>query len=291
MKTGSSDSHLERFDVSKATVASEIRDGFFRPDGSLRMTEREILAWVSDRAIDEYKVASQLAYVLHSDGHRMPIKFTQKLAEQIADELRHLQILRGVLPEDLQASVDRRILEFPDLLSKDEHWQQMRDLLDRGDFHLVLLEINIVHEGYSAAAIDVLRTLPIPSIANAYDEIGRDEAKHHRDGREFLEWLLEQGGKVGTITERVSSDGGGSMAWSWPVNPETEESVTAARGSMAWSWPVNPETEESVTAARGSMAWSWPVNPGTEESVAAARGSMAWSWPVNPGTEEPAMTA
>lgn len=211
---------LEKFDESKAKVRREIRDGFFAEDGTLKVTDREVRQWIGDRAVDELKVVLQLSAILARSAHQIPSHILVKVTEQIADESRHFDALRRLVPEDLQPTIDDKVAALPGVLASDEHWMTLLAATDAGNPFSAMLDINIVHEGYSAAAIGELAQLPYDDIRSTYESIGADEEKHHESGRELLLWL------TGAENDAASSDvirhaheradSGTSMAWSWP---------------------------------------------------------------------------
>lgn len=217
------DTALEKFDASKEKVRKEIREGFFGEDGELRISEAELRAWVADRAVDELKVVLQLSYVLASGAHLVPASILAKVTEQVADEARHFKILRALVTEEMQEAVDAKVAALPDTLAADEHWRELCEAVEQGNPFAALLDINIVHEGYSAAAIEELRTIPFEDIRKAYAEIGADEEKHHESGRDLLLWLTGAAdeGSTDTATRVVANaheraTKGASMSWSWP---------------------------------------------------------------------------
>ncbi|GGK34727.1 hypothetical protein GCM10010124_29210 [Pilimelia terevasa] len=239
------DTVLERFDASKAKVRKEIREGFFHPDGSLAISETELRSWIGDRAVDELKVVLQLSAVLARGAHLIPAHILAQVTEQVSDEARHFDILRALVPADMQADIDAKVAQLPEVLASDAHWASLMAAVDEGNPFAALLDINIVHEGYSAAAIEELADIPFGDIREAYAGIGADEEKHHESGRELLEWLARAsaGGAaadsvVAGAHERAS---GGAMSWSWPAAATAVVSGAherAAGGAMSWSWPA-----------------------------------------------------
>ncbi|GAA2522577.1 hypothetical protein [Pilimelia columellifera] len=237
---------LEKFDASKAKVRKEIREGFFNTDGSLAITEDELRAWIADRAVDELKVVMQLSAVLTKAAHHLPARMLVQVTEQVSDEARHFDILRGLVPAHLQAMVDAKVAELPAKLAQDTSWASLMVSVEAGNPFAALLDINIVHEGYSAAAIEELADIPFDDIRQAYAGIGADEEKHHESGRELLEWLA-RASTADQLTHQVVAGaheraGGGAMSWSWPA-ADTAAIVEgaherAAGGAMSWSWPA-----------------------------------------------------
>lgn len=217
------DTALAKFDASKEKVRKEIREGFFEADGELRISEAELRAWVADRAVDELKIVLQLSHVLSKGAHLLPAHILTRLTEQIADEARHHEILRSLMTEDLHEVIDAKVTGLPGALAADEHWKELRDAVDQGNPFAALIDINIVHDGYSAAAIEELKDIPFDDIRTAYAEIGVDEEKHHQSGRDLLLWLTGAVQSYQTdITTKVVGNAheravdGGAMSWSWP---------------------------------------------------------------------------
>lgn len=221
------DTALEMFDASKKKVRKEIRQGFFGADGNLRISETALRAWIADRAVDELKVVLQLSYVLSKGAHLLPDHILSKVTEQVADEARHYEILRSLVTDDLHEVIDAKVADLPDTLAADEHWKALREAVGEGNPFAALLDINIVHEGYSAAAIEELKDIPFDDIRTAYAEIGADEDKHHKSGRDLLLWLTgaaeshESDGRADVVTQMVGNvheraGEGGAMSWSWP---------------------------------------------------------------------------
>jgi hypothetical protein len=214
------DHALGKFDESKAKVRREIRDGFFREDGTMRISDRELRQWIGERAVDELKVVLQLSTILVHAAHLIPSNILVRVSEQIADESRHFDALRKLVPDDLQSAVDEKVAELPAKLASDEHWVTLLAATDAGNPFSALLDINIVHEGYSAAAIEELVKLPYDDVRATYEAISADEERHHEAGRELLLWLT--GAAHDTASSEViasahqRADGGASMGWSWP---------------------------------------------------------------------------
>jgi hypothetical protein len=214
------DVSLARFDASKEKVRREIRDGFFNGDGTLRITERELRLWLADRAVDELKVVFQLTTLLSRGAHLIPPRILVQITEQASDEARHFDILRGLVPADAQSVIDAKVAALPAALATDEHWVSLLVAVDAGNPFSALLDINIVHEGYSAAAIEELADVPFEDVRRAYAAIGADEEKHHESGRELLLWLTGAAGDpasarvIARAHERAES--GSAMSWSWP---------------------------------------------------------------------------
>jgi len=219
------DGVLERFDASKEKVRREIREGFFNPDGTLAVTETELRTWIGDRAVDELRVVFELSAVLARSAHLIPPHILTQVTEQASDEARHYQILRDLVPDELQREIDAKVARLPEDLAADEHWSSLMTAVRQGNPFAALLDINIVHEGYSAAAIEELNGIPFADIREAYAGIGADEEKHHESGRELLEWLAraaEDHGPAAEMTSSVVENAheravpGGAMSWSWP---------------------------------------------------------------------------
>lgn len=221
------DTVLERFDASKEKVRKEIREGFFGADGKLRIDEAELRAWLADRAVDELKVVVQLSHVLSKGAHLLPPHMLVTVTEQVADEARHYEILRSLVTDDLREDIDVKVADLPNALAANEHWMSLQEAVELGNPFAALLDINIVHEGYSAAAIEELKDIPFDDIRTAYAEIGADEDKHHESGRDLLLWLTQEAEShstrvhadvaaqvVGNAHERAVE--GGAMSWSWP---------------------------------------------------------------------------
>jgi hypothetical protein len=166
------DTVLEKFDASKEKVRKEIREGFFHADGSLRISEAELRAWIADRAVDELKVVLQLSRVLSESAHLIPAGMLVRVAEQMSDEARHFDILRSLVPHELQGDVDAKAADLPRVLAADAHWTALKAAVGQGNPYAALLDINIVHEGYSAAAIEELKGIPFDDIRTAYAGIG-----------------------------------------------------------------------------------------------------------------------
>jgi hypothetical protein len=219
---------LDRFDASKESVRQEIRAGFFHADGSLRISETEVRTWIAARAVDELKLVLQLSTVIARAGHLIPAFILAQITEQISDEARHYDILSGLVPSELRPVIAGLVAELPASLAANAHWASLLDGVDSGNPYAALVDINIVHEGYSAAAIEELAAIPFDDIRLAYAAIGADEEKHHASGRELLEWLnsaAETGTNrpvEGSVTDAIvarahtRARGGRSMSWSWP---------------------------------------------------------------------------
>lgn len=219
------DTVLERFDASKEKVRQEIREEFFKPDGTLAVTEMELRAWIADRAVDELRVVLELAQVLAHSAHLIPASILTQITEQAADEVRHYCILRDLVPAELHPYIDGKVAVLPADLAANEHWSALLAAVRDGNPFAALLDINIVHEGYSVAAIEELSGIPFADIREAYARIGADEEKHHESGREMLEWLVrgaETHGPIGNVTSAVVATAheravpGGALSWSWP---------------------------------------------------------------------------
>src|SRR5439155_8883702 len=103
---------------------------------------------------------------------------------------RHFDILRGLVPPELHHTIDTKVAGLPASLAADAHWVALLDAVEQGNPYAALLDINIVHEGYSAAAIEELKEIPFADIREAYAGIGVDEEKHHESGRNLLLWLV-----------------------------------------------------------------------------------------------------
>ncbi len=239
---------LNRFDASKEKVRKEIREGFFNADGSLRISETELRTWIADRAVDELRVVFQLSAVLSKSAHLIPPNILVQVTEQMSDEARHFDILRSLVPQDLHHVIDSKVAELPAALASDGHWASLLAAVEQGYPFAALLDINIVHEGFSAAAIEELRHIPFEDIRDAYAGIGVDEEKHHESGRELLLWLVgaserhAAGQVIDTAHERAVE--GGAMSWSWPASTtsdivETAHERAVEGGAMSWSWPAN----------------------------------------------------
>lgn len=241
------DTVLEKFDASKEKVRREIREGFFHADGSLRISETDLRAWIADRAVDELKVVLQLSFVLSSSAHAIPARILVRVAEQMSDEARHFGILRSLVPQDLQSTVDAKAAALPGVLAADAHWTTLKESVEQGNPYAALLDINIIHEGYSAAAIEELKDIPFEDISTAYAGIGADEAKHHESGRDLLLWLIgaSEGRQAAASTvadahERAAE--GSALSWQWP-NKAAADIVESAHEravegvAMSWSWP------------------------------------------------------
>jgi hypothetical protein len=241
------DTVLEKFDASKEKVRKEIRESFFHSDGSLRISEAELRAWIADRAVDELKVVLQLSHVLSACAQVIPAHILVRVAEQMSDEARHFDILRSLVPQELQSDIDAKAAKLPEALATDAHWKALKAAVDRGNPYAALLDINIVHEGYSAAAIDELKDIPFDDIRVAYAGIGADEERHHESGRELLLWLIgasegqeAAAGVIGAAHERAVE--GSALSWQWPNQAAAEIVATAHEravegGALSWSWP------------------------------------------------------
>lgn len=215
------DTALEKFDASKARVRQEIREGFFDEDGTLSISEKDLRLWIADRAVDELKVVLQLAAIVVKGGHLIPPRILRQVTEQMSDEARHFDILSGLVPPEFGATVEAKVAALPGALAADPDWAGLLTAVESGNPFAALLDINIVHEGYSAAAIEELKEIPFDDIREAYTAIGVDEARHHESGRELLLWLgnaAEVGDSdmpfVASAHERAVE--GGAMSWSWP---------------------------------------------------------------------------
>jgi hypothetical protein len=218
---------LDRFDASKQKVRQEIREGFFHANGTLRITETEVRTWIAERAVDELQLVVQLSTVIARAGHLIPAAILAQITDQISDEARHYDILSGLVPTELQSVITSRVVQLPASLAANDHWASLLDAVDNGNPYAALVDINIVHEGYSVAAIEELAAIPFDDIRLAYAAIGADEEKHHASGRELLEWLSaadsSTGGPVAaSVTDAIVASahtrarGGRSMSWSWP---------------------------------------------------------------------------
>lgn len=117
------DTVLEKFDASKEKVRKEIREGFFNQNGSLRISEAELRAWIADRAVDELKLVLQLSHVLSASAHIIPAHILVRVAEQMSDEARHFDILRSLVPQELQSEIDAKAAALPEVLAADAHWK------------------------------------------------------------------------------------------------------------------------------------------------------------------------
>lgn len=245
------ESVLEKFDASKDAVRREIRQGFFDANGAFILSEPELRAWLADRAVDELKVVAQLAHVVAVSAHVIPAPILGQLAAQMADEAHHYEILRELVPADQRDVLAMKVAKLADVLDADAHWARLRAAAAAGNPYAALLDINIVHEGYSAAAIGELSSVPFEDVRAAYAEIGADEARHHETGRDLLVWLLDasQSAAFGEgdahdvlVDAHERAAAGGSMDWSWPAATahEVVESAheRAAGGAMGWSWPA-----------------------------------------------------
>lgn len=244
------DAVLEKFDASKDAVRREIRQGFFDADGGFSVSEAELRAWLADRAVDELKVVAQLAHVVAASAHVIPAPILGQLAAQMADEARHFEILRALVPADQREILDTKVAKLADGLAADPHWMRLQAAAAAGNPYAALLDINIVHEGYSAAAIEELAAVPFEDVRAAYAEIGADEARHHETGRDLLVWLLDasQGAVFGDEANSVLADAharaaAGAMDWSWPAVAAQQVVETAHEraigGAMDWSWPAH----------------------------------------------------
>lgn len=273
---------LDRFDAAKAEVKAEIRQGFFNEDGSLKLTDQELWCWIGDRAVDELRVVSQLSSIVARSAGLLPANVIGQIAEQMADEAKHYEILRAIVPEEFQGRIDQAVAELPSVVEADAHWQLLVAAAEAGDPFRALLDINIVHEGFSAAAIEELLDVPVPAVREAYRIIGADEEKHHEMGRDLIETLAA--GVPPAMLHDVTERAGGSMQWSWPATAkvvgDTNENPT---GTMQWSWPSPGLLETAHERAVGdSMQWSWPAPSEVVETAheRASGGSMQWSWPA-----------
>lgn len=241
------DTLLEKFDASKEKVRREIREGFFHSDGSLRINETELRAWIAERAVDELKVVLQLSFVLSNCAHIIPSHILVRVAEQMSDEARHFDILRSLVPQDLQRAVDDKTAALPSALAADAHWTTLKGAVELGNPYAALLDINIVHEGYSAAAIEELKDIPFEDIRTAYADIGADEVKHHASGRDVLRWLI--GASEGQLTAADTTT--------------CADEQTVERNAMSWSSPHQTAADivqkaHERAAEGGAMSWSWP---------------------------------
>jgi hypothetical protein len=241
---------LEKFDASKAAVRREIRQGFFDADGGFAVSEAELRAWLSDRAVDELKVVAQLAQIVAVSVHVLPSPILGQLAAQMSDEAHHYEILRALVPAGQHEALDAKVGKLTEALESDGHWSRLRDAAAAGNPYAALIDINIVHEGYSAAAIEELASVPFEDVRAAYAEIGADEARHHETGRDLLVWLLDasQSTAFGSNAHQQLADAheraatGGAMDWSWPAasvqNVVDGAHERAVGGAMDWSWPA-----------------------------------------------------
>jgi hypothetical protein len=244
---------LTRFDESKAKVRKEIREGMFHDDGTLRLSEAELRAWIADRAVDELKVVLQLSTVIARAGHLIPGHILVQVTEQVSDEARHFDILRALVPDDMHQAIDEKVAALPAALAADKHWAGLLAAVDAGNPFAALLDVNIVHEGYSAAAIEELVKLPFEDITLAYASIGADEEKHHESGRDLLVWLagasqLDAGTGQVVTDAYTRATGGAAMSWSWPTAEvggvvDTAHERAGTGTAMSWSWPA-PATGE-----------------------------------------------
>lgn len=241
-------------------------------------SEAELRDWIADRAVDELKVVFQLSAVIANSAHIIPAHILVQVAEQMSDEARHFDILRMLVPENLHEAIDAKVQELPAALASDPHWASLMSAVMQGNPYAALLDINIVHEGYSAAAIEELKEIPFDDIREAYAGIGADEEKHHETGRELLLWLTgaSQNAPTGAqmFTDAADRAGdGGALRWSWPAASTTTVIDGAHEradggGAMKWSWPA-PSAQEVIATAPdravegGAMSWSWPSQQGS----------------------------
>lgn len=241
------DAALERFDASKTQVRKEIREGFFDENGVLATSEKDLRLWIADRAVDELKVVQQLATVVAKSAHLLPPHILEQVTEQMSDEARHFDILRALVPPELHETIDAKVAALPAALAADPHWASLLAEVESGNPFAALLDINIVHEGYSAAAIEELKEIPFDDVREAYASIGADEEKHHESGRELLLWLTDAA-QVNDADQRVVASAyeraveGGAMSWQWPKASTAEIVETAHEravegGAMSWQWP------------------------------------------------------
>src|SRR2546423_12230684 len=158
---------LEKFDTSKDKVRREIREGFFHPDGSLRVAENELRAWIGDRAVDELKLVLQLSAVVAKAGQLLPAHILAQVTDQIADEARHFAILRGLVPAEAQSQIDQKVHELPSVLADDIGWRPHLTAIEVGYPFAAPLDGNIVHAGYSAAASEEVAGVPFAVIRPA----------------------------------------------------------------------------------------------------------------------------
>lgn len=239
------ESVLEKFDASKAKVRKEIREGFFNTDGTLSISETELRTWIADRAVDELRVVFELSSVIAKSAHVIPGHILVQVTEQMSDEARHFEILRALVPAELHETIDAKVKALPGQLATDSHWLSLMAAASDGNPFAALLDINIVHEGYSAAAIEELSNIPFDDIRDAYAGIGADEEKHHESGRELLTWFIgaseDADSDLLRNAHRRASEGG-AMSWSWPATPASVVGTAHERavegGAMSWSWPT-----------------------------------------------------
>src|SRR2546429_605662 len=82
-------------------------------------------------------------------GHLIPGHILVQVTEQVSDEARHFDILRALVPEELHQVIEEKVAALPAVLVADPHWAGLLAALDAGNPFAALLDVNIVHEGYS----------------------------------------------------------------------------------------------------------------------------------------------
>ncbi len=212
---------MSKFDESREQVRKEIFEGFFDEHSNFVLEEQEFRRWLADRAVDELKLVVQLSSILSASAHLLPSELIPILTRQMADESRHYTILGALVPRELQDYMSERVEALPESLARDEHWQLMLKAAREGNPYSAILDINIVHEGYSAAAIEALSNVPLEDVRAAYREIGADEERHYQSGQDLLTLLTDIGGaeaaQVQVLDNAHERAGQGtSMFWSWP---------------------------------------------------------------------------
>jgi len=238
-----SESLLARFDAAKESVRSEIREFLFNSDGSLKISDDELWSWIAARAVDEMKLVAQLSQLIGLGAHLMPPRLIAELLEQVGDETRHYEQLRQIIPLAHVPELDEAVMRIPRDLAADKHWQLMVGSARKGDPFTALIDINIVHEGFSAAAIEELQSIPNPTISAVYVQIGADEDRHHQAGRRMLEELLRLSGSVVGSPDASGTQDVPHVRWS-QLQGESILSVTEGahkrqrgRSTSQWSWP------------------------------------------------------
>ena len=171
----------------------------------------------------------------------------------MSDESRHFDILRALVPDELHHVIDEKVAALPATLAADPHWAALLAAVDACNPFAALLDVNIVHEGYSAAAIEELVKLPFEDITLAYASIGADEEKHHESGRELLVWLagasqLDVGAGLVVSDAHTRAADGAAMNWSWPTADvggvvDTAHERAGSGTAMNWSWPAQAAGE------------------------------------------------